>query len=460
MGATGDNLEQGRLEQGVRLIDGVTLGAGASIGVAIFSVLTPAAQVAGPGLLLSLCIAAIPMVVFAVTYAFMASAVPVSGASFAWPSRFVHPFFGFMIAWLRILGSAGAMAVLALVLVQYLSMVVPLPTRPAMFGLFCLFFVLNLLGVSTAARLQTALIALLLVTFVLFVIAGSFKVDTEHFQPLMEAGWGGVFGAVPLLISLFLGIEAATEVGEEVRGGGKTIARGIAIAVTLSAVTYFAVSFVALGVVGAGKLAASQAPLLDAANRFLGVWATPVILIAAVTAIGTSLNGVFMIFTRYLFAMGRAGALPARLALVHPRWGTPHIATVLAFACCVASLLLPESLVFLFLAINIPTMLKYMGACLSATRLLRNYPELHRNAGFRLEGRVVRRWAWAGVLCAILVIAAGFNADWRPYAVLGAWAVIGAIYWFAVARKRARLRAENDATSRSTSPQLAPSVRR
>lgn len=459
MGATGDNPGQGKLEQGVRLIDVVTLGAGASIGVAIFSVLTPAAQVAGSGLLLSLAIAAVPMVVFAVTYAFMASAVPVSGASFAWPTRFVHPFFGFMIAWLRILGSAGAMAVLALVLVQYLSMVVPLPTRTAMFGLFCLFFILNLLGVSTAARLQTAMIALLLVTFVLFVIAGSFEVDLDNFRPVMEAGWVGILGAVPLLISLFLGIEAATEVGEEVRGGGKIIARGIAIAVTLSAVTYFAVSFVALGVVGAGELAASDAPLLDAADRFLGVWATPVILIAAVAAIGTSLNGVFMIFTRYLFAMGRAGALPAQLARVHPRWGTPHIATVVAFGCCVASLLLPESLVFLFLAINIPTMLKYMGTCLSATRLLRNHPQLYRNAGFRLEGHVVRRWAWAGVVCAILVIAAGFNADWRPYAVLGAWGVIGTIYWFAVARNGTKLRAATDASLGSARPQVTPSIR-
>lgn len=451
MSATEGEPGRAKLKQGVRLIDVVTLGAGASIGVAIFSVLTPAAQVAGPGLLLSLAIAAVPMVVFAVTYSFMASAVPVSGASFAWPSRFVHPFLGFMIAWLRILGSAGAMAVLALVLVQYLSMVVPLPTQTSMFAIFCVFFVLNLLGVSTAARLQTAMIGLLLATFALFVIAGSFEVDTDNLRPVMETGWTGVLGAVPLLISLFLGIEAATEIGEEVRGGGTTVARGIAIAVTVSALTYFAVSFVALGVLGADELAGSTAPLLDAADQFLGRWSTPLILVAAVTAIGTSLNGVFMIFTRYLFAMGRAGVLPSQLARIHPRWGTPHIATLVAFGCCVASLLLPLTLVFLFLAINIPTMLKYMGTCLSATGLLRNHPELYRRATFRPERRVVRRWAYMGVVCAALIIAAGFNADWRPYAVLGAWGAVGAVYWFTVARKGTRLRKETDAALTSAS---------
>lgn len=109
-------------------------------------------------------------------------------------------------------------------------------------------------------------------TFILFVAAGSRELEAANFEPLLANGWTGIAGAIPLLISLFLGIEAATEVGEEVRGGGKTIARGIAIAVTVSALTYFGVSFVALGVLGADGLAASSAPLLDSADRFLGAW--------------------------------------------------------------------------------------------------------------------------------------------------------------------------------------------
>jgi len=417
------------LRRDVRVVDVVTLGAGAAIGVSIFSVLSPAARIAGPGLLLALALAAVPMVIFAVVYAFMGSAVPTSGASYEWPSRFVHPFVGFLIAWLRILASAGAIVVLALVLVQYLSSVVDLPVKPAMFAICVLVFLLNLFGVQIAAGVQTGMLVLMLLTFSVFVIAGVPSVDTAHFQPVLESGWAGIVGAVPLLISLYLGIESGTEIGEEIQNSQRVITRGLTIAVVLTALTYAAVAGVTLGTLGASRLAASRAPLMDAAQSFLGSWAGPVILIAAATAIGTTLNGVFLIFTRYLFAMGRSGVLPAALGRIHPAWGTPHVATGVAFACCVLGLFLPQNLVFLFLAVNIPTMLKYSGACLAAIRLVDIAPDLHEQAHFRLSRRSVRLWSYLGVLCGISIVLVGLTADWRPYAVLVVWGVAGTIYW-------------------------------
>ena len=46
------NHPSGVLRQDVRLIDIVTLGAGAAIGVAIFSIFAPATALAGPGMLI------------------------------------------------------------------------------------------------------------------------------------------------------------------------------------------------------------------------------------------------------------------------------------------------------------------------------------------------------------------------------------------------------------------------
>lgn len=419
----------GRLKRDVRVLDVVTLGVGAAIGVSIFSVLSPAARIAGPGLLLALALAAVPMVIFAVVYAFMGSAVPASGASYEWPSRFVHPFVGFLIAWLRILGSAGAIVVLALVLVQYLSSIVELPVKPAMLAICTLFFLTNLFGIQIAAGAQTGMLALMLLTFSVFVAAGAPAVEPSNFQPLMQSGWSGIVGAVPLLISLYLGIESGTEIGEEIHNSQRVITRGLTIAVMLTALTYAAVAWVTLGTLGAERLAVSRAPLMDAARSFLGSWASPVILIAAATAIGTTLNGVFLIFTRYLFAMGRSGVLPSALGRIHPRWGSPHVATVVAFGFCVLGLLLPQNLVFLFLAVNIPTMLKYTGACLAAARLVEVAPELHEQAHFKLSRRSVQAWSFLGVLCGFSIILVGLTADWRPYAVLLVWGLAGTAYW-------------------------------
>jgi APA family basic amino acid/polyamine antiporter len=425
---------QSELKKGVSLFGIVALGAGTAIGVSIFSVIAPGAELAGPGMLLALVVAGVPMIMFAVTYAFMGSAVPVSGASYEWSRRFIHPFVGFLIGWLRIAGSTAALIVLSFVLVQYWSMAVSLPLKPAMFGVITLFFVLNLLGISVAAKGQSFMVVVLLATCVLLVSFAIPNAEPANFSPFLSRGFGGVFAAVPLLISLFLGIETATEVGEEVRDGHRTIPLGIALSIILTAAIYLAVAGAAVGVLGASRLAASDAPLLELANETLGRFGMPLILTSATVALGTSLNAIFMIFSRSLFAMGRGGILPAKLARVHGAWGTPHIAIIAAFGFCCLGLLLPSSLIFLFLAVNIPTLFKYGATCIAATRVVDHHADVYGNAAFKLRPGVIRGWAYAGAACALGVLLLGLKADWRPYVVLAGWALAGVV-WYLVRRR-------------------------
>jgi APA family basic amino acid/polyamine antiporter len=225
-------------------------GAGTAIGVSIFSVLAPAAKVAGSGLLIAVAIAAVPMAVFAIIYSFLSSALPRSGASYEWPRHFIHPFAGFLVAWLRVLSNVGAIVVLSFVLVNYLRSVFDLPERATMVTAITLVFALNYLGISVAARLQTALMAALLGVFALFVIKGLPLVSAAQIGPLTQLGWKAIVGAVPLMISLFMGIESAAEIGEEVRDAERTLPRGIVLAVLLTAVVYSVVAATALGLIG------------------------------------------------------------------------------------------------------------------------------------------------------------------------------------------------------------------
>ncbi len=82
---------------------------------------------------------------------------------------------------------------------------------------------------SLAARAQTVLFCLLGAVLAVLVFAGIPRVDGAHFLPFMSQGWLGMLAAVPLLVSLFLGIESATEVGDEIRDVRRVISRGIAI---------------------------------------------------------------------------------------------------------------------------------------------------------------------------------------------------------------------------------------
>jgi APA family basic amino acid/polyamine antiporter len=92
--------------------------------------------------------------------------------------------------------------------------------------------------------------------------------------------------------------------------------------------------------------------------------------------------------------------------------------------------------VFLLLAVNIPTMLKYLFCCLAAFNLVRFHPELHAQAALRWSRGRVQAVAVIGILCALGIIAAGLAADWGPYALVLGWGVAGLVYWWASAKAR------------------------
>jgi basic amino acid/polyamine antiporter, APA family len=418
-----------KLKQTVGLIGVVMFGAGSAIGVSIFSVLQPAAQVAGSGLLIAMLIATLPMVLFASSYAFMGSALPTSGASYEWPRRFIHPFVGFMIAWLRIIANVGAIIVLSSVLVSYLGMAFNIPRKPVMAAAITFAFGMNYFGVSIASGIQTLLMGMLLLVLAAFAATGLPLTSLDLIQPIIGHGWMAILACVPLMISLFLGIESAVEIGEEVKNPQKTLPQGIVLAVLLTLLVYGVVAVTALGLIGPDKLAHTKTPLLDAAKIPLGPWAGPVIISAACISIMKSLNGIALGFSRSLFAMGREGALPAFFTKVHSKFGTPYLAVLVCWGLGIAGIFLPDDLIFLLLAVNIPTMLKYMACSISAANLVRHHPTLHASARLQWSAQTVTRVSWAGAVCAVVVILAGLSADMRPYGLLAVWAVVGAVYW-------------------------------
>ncbi len=418
-----------QLRHGIRLIDLVMLGAGTAIGASIFSVLGPAAQVGGSGILIAVAIAAVPMILFGLIYAYMASALPRTAASYEWQREFTHPLVAFAIVWMRVLSNAVVMVILAQVLVQYLSMVVPLPVKPVMFAFFLTVFMLNYVGVAIAARAQTILMLGLLAVFAVFIVAGAPHFRPAVFVEAVHGGWLPVLAALPLMIQLFLGIETATEVGEEVANPKRNVPLGLALALLLTVVVYLAIAVTALSLVGPKGLAASQAPLLDAAKVALGPAATPLIVTAAVLALTKSMNAVFLVYARFLFAMGRSGVLPSALGRIHPRFGTPHIATIVAFLASVAGLLLPSSLLFLLIAVNIPTMMKYLGSCLAAWNVAAHRPDIRAQARFAMSSGLVKILSALGILAAAAIALLGIASDWRPYVLLAAWLAVGLIYY-------------------------------
>lgn len=417
-----------QLQKRVGLIEVTLLGAGTAMGVSIFSVLAPAAGVAGSGLLITTLIAAAPMALFSLVYAFMASILPKSGASYEWPRELISPEAGFAVAWLRILASIGNLITIALVIVQYGAMAVHLPVRASMFVILTAIFALNFFGVQVAARFQAIAMMLLLATLAIFVVTGAPHVSFESIGSPLARGWLPILAALPIMIQLFLGIETASEIGEEVRDAETTIPLALGLALIMILIVYVLVSGTALGLLGPTRLAHSTAPLIEAAAVSLGQWAKPLILTTAAVSLLKSLNSIFLVFSRYLFAMGRSGVFPAALGRLSAQ-GTPRAATIAAFGACCVGLLMPQNLLFLTVAVSIPTLFKYGATCISAMRLLRRRPDLLAQSRLKIGPVVVRSAAMAGLVCAIAIFLIGTGTDWRPYAMVAGWGLVGCLYW-------------------------------
>jgi APA family basic amino acid/polyamine antiporter len=96
----------------------------------------------------------------------------------------------------------------------------------------------------------------------------------------------------------------------------------------ISTILYVLVAAIAVSAVSVERLSSSSAPLSLVFREVAGVSPATITAIAIVATLNTILAQVTMA-ARVIYGLARAGGLPAFLARVHPRTGTPLIATAL-----------------------------------------------------------------------------------------------------------------------------------
>jgi len=113
-------------------------------------------------------------------------------------------------------------------------------------------------------------------------------------------------------------------------------------------------------ILGFGKLTGSSAPLHVVAD-YAGVsWASYVVDLGVSVAMVAFATAVLNAAARSLYTLGREGALPARFASVHPRFGSPHVGIVV-----IGVLATAVSLVFVFTGTGALTASIYTGTIAS-----------------------------------------------------------------------------------------------
>ncbi|PZG53925.1 amino acid permease [Spongiactinospora gelatinilytica] len=307
------------------------------IGAGVFSAFAPAAGAAGSWLPLSLAIAALAAYCNAVSSARLAARYPESGGTYVYGRRRLGDLWGYLAGWGFITGKTASCAAMALTFGIYLA---PEYGRWAAVAAVAGLTALNLFGVhksALAARIIVAAVLLVLASVVLVGASGAVALPVFQDAP----SWGVLQGA-GLLFFAFAGYARIATLGEEVRDPATTIPRAIPIALGITLVVYAAVAGTALAVLGPAGLAASPAPLADAATAAGAGWLAPVVRVgAAVSALG-ALLALILGVSRTVLAMARDRHLPVGLAAVEPVRQVPRRAELAVGVAVIALVLVAD----------------------------------------------------------------------------------------------------------------------
>lgn len=166
---------------------------------------------------------------------------------------------------------------------------------------------------------------------------------------------------------------------------------------------------------------------------------TTVLLLAAAVSLFKTWTGMIIMAARVMVAMARAGVLPARLAAVNHRSGSPANAIPLIAAINIAGLFLGRGAIIPIINMCSMTLTLTFVMCCVAVLILRRRDDAA--AGFQVAGgraTIIGGGIASTVMSAVAFLSPLLAGRSLPpeYVLLFAWSAAGAIFWLSHARIR------------------------
>jgi len=302
-----------RLRPQLRMFDAVSTGLAAILGAGIFAVISPAAGIAGPALLISLTLAAFVALCNALSSAQLAVVFPRSGGTYEFGRRMLGSWWGFGAGWMFLTANTVGPGVTALAFAGYVHAVWALPVRTVAVLAALSMTALNAAGIRRSVRVTDVVVVISVLSLLAVVLIGFAGWNPSNIVPFAPNGIGGVLQATGLIFFAYTGYSRIATLVEEVHDPRRTIPKATVIALGTALALYLAVALTALGVLGASRLSSSMSPLQTTMNAVgSGLGAAIVVIGALLTTFNEGLSDLLGV-SRVAFAMGREADLPQTL---------------------------------------------------------------------------------------------------------------------------------------------------
>ena len=308
-----------------------------------------AVLLAGPAIIW---VAFIPVTGIAFAYYYMNRVEPPNcGAAYHWAAKALGPVAGFSNGWVVIMtdlffmafaGPQGGAALLQLFNAWGVTSIGGMDFTPANtnltiivgVGFLALVTYMVLVGIKIAATFQWLLLAIEYVIVLGFSIIGFFHKGGSGFtldwlNPLSVGGWGPFAQGMVVAVFFYWGWDTAANLNEETEDGSLNPGKAGIIGMFLLLVLFLIASISIQETLTPAEIQANSATTLTAfADKMVGQQWGSLAILAFLSSTVATLQTTLLPSVRTAFSMGRDGMLGPMWAVVHPKWQTPWIGTL------------------------------------------------------------------------------------------------------------------------------------
>ncbi|MGA6876193.1 amino acid permease [Streptomyces pratensis] len=448
---SGADLEGHGLRRTMGLFQLVCFGVGAIVGTGIFVGLSDSVAEAGPAVVVSFVLAAVTCIFTAFSFAELGGAIPVSGSSYSFAYATLGERVAFLVGWCLLLEYGVSVSAVAVGWSQYVnelldsvvgwSLPAALSAGPGDGGVINLPAIVVVMmaatllvrGIRESARATAAMAVLKIGILVAFCAIAFTAFEDGHLSPFAPEGMAGITAGASVAFFSYIGFDAITTAGEEVKNPRRNIPIAILICIGLVTLLYCAVALGAIGSLGADAVSDKPAALSLVVDKVTeSSVGGGIIAFGAVVAIASVVLAVMYGQTRILMSMSRDGLIPRVFERVSPKTRTP-VANTWIVAVLFA---VPAAFSSLDVVVNLTTIgtLATMAVVnVAVIALRRRNPELKRS--FRVPLYPASPVLGVG-FCLYLM----YGTGWTTWVQFVVFLAVGALVYALYSRSRSRSR--------------------